>query len=63
MKKDVDTILATSHQLFAAQSSVDALVNGSGKLLEDSNKLFNAFSTFGVGSVRDTRIFPISGSL
>ncbi|ACB92330.1 methyl-accepting chemotaxis protein [Xylella fastidiosa subsp. fastidiosa] len=58
MKKDVDNILATSHQLFAAQSSVDALVNGSGKLLEDSNKLFNAFSTFGVGSVRDKRIFP-----
>ncbi|AXI83623.1 methyl-accepting chemotaxis protein [Xylella taiwanensis] len=58
MKKDVDTILATSHQLFVAQSSIDALVNGSGKLLEDSNKLFHAFSTFGFGSIRDMRLFP-----
>ncbi|HHW4678736.1 MAG TPA: methyl-accepting chemotaxis protein [Xylella sp.] len=58
MKKDVDAILATSHQLFAAQSSLDALVNGSGKLLEDSSELFNAFSVFGFGSVRDTRLFP-----
>ncbi|KAB7772219.1 methyl-accepting chemotaxis protein [Xanthomonas maliensis] len=56
MKKDVDAILATSRSLFAAQSSAAALTAGSGKMLDDSKKLFDAFSAF--GSVRDTRIFP-----
>lgn len=56
MKKDVDAILASSHNLFAAQSSAAALTAGSGKMLEDSKKLFDAFSAF--GSVRDTRLFP-----
>ncbi|MGV7164406.1 methyl-accepting chemotaxis protein [Xanthomonas citri] len=56
MKKDVDAILASSRDLFAAQSSAAALTAGSGKMLEDSKKLFDAFSAF--GSVRDTRVFP-----
>ena len=56
MKKDVDAILASSRNLFAAQSSAAALTAGSSKMLDDSKKLFDAFSAF--GSVRDTRLFP-----
>ncbi|MGB3394419.1 MAG: methyl-accepting chemotaxis protein [Stenotrophomonas sp.] len=56
MKKDADTILASSRNLFAAQSSAAALAAGSDKMLADSKKLFDAFSAF--GSTRDTRIFP-----
>ncbi|MCL1498457.1 chemotaxis protein [Xanthomonas nasturtii] len=56
MKKDIDAILASSRNLFAAQSSAAALTAGSNKMLEDSKKLFDAFSAF--GSVRDTRLFP-----
>ncbi|MEA9555414.1 methyl-accepting chemotaxis protein [Xanthomonas nasturtii] len=56
MKKDIDAILATSRNLFAAQSSAAALTAGSNKMLDDSKKLFDAFSAF--GSVRDTRLFP-----
>ena len=56
MKKDADTILASSRNLFAAQSSAAALATGSDKMLADSKKLFDAFSAF--GSTRDTRIFP-----
>ncbi|CAE1137925.1 twitching motility protein PilJ [Xanthomonas arboricola] len=56
MKKDVDAILASSRNLFAAQSSAAALTAGSNRMLDDSKKLFDAFSAF--GSVRDTRLFP-----
>ncbi|WEE88367.1 methyl-accepting chemotaxis protein [Xanthomonas oryzae] len=56
MKRDVDAILANSRNLFAAQSSAAALTAGSSKMLDDSKKLFDAFSSF--GSVRDTRLFP-----
>jgi twitching motility protein PilJ len=56
MKKDLDAILSSSRNLFAAQSAAAALTNGSAKMLEDSSKLFQAFSAF--GSVRDTRLFP-----
>lgn len=56
MKKDADAILASSRNLFAAQSSAAALGAGSDKMLESSRKLFEAFSAF--GSTRDTRIFP-----
>ncbi|AUJ13367.1 chemotaxis protein [Xanthomonas oryzae pv. oryzae] len=56
MKRDVDAILSNSRNLFAAQSSADALTAGSSKMLDDSKKLFDAFSSF--GSVRDTRLFP-----
>ncbi|GGD35431.1 methyl-accepting chemotaxis protein [Pseudoxanthomonas indica] len=56
MKKDLDAILGSSRNLFAAQSAAAALTNGSTKMLEDSSSLFNAFTAF--GSVRDTRLFP-----
>ena len=56
MKKDLDAITGSSKNLFAAQSAAAAITNGSGKMLEDSKKLFDAFSAF--GSVRDTRLFP-----
>lgn len=56
MKKDADTILASSRNLFAAQSSAAALAGGSDVMLDKSRKLFDAFSAF--GSTRDTRIFP-----
>jgi len=56
MKQDVDAILASSRQLFAAQSAASALTAASNKMLEDSKTLFDAFSAF--GSVRDTRLFP-----
>ena len=56
MKKDLDAITGSSKNLFAAQSAAAAMTNGSGKMLEDSKKLFDAFSAF--GSVRDTRLFP-----
>ena len=56
MKKDLDAILASSRNLFAAQAAATALTNGSGQMLQDSTNLFQAFSAF--GSVRDTRLFP-----
>ena len=56
MKRDLDAILGSARSLFAAQSSAAAITDGSGKMLEDSKKLFDAFSAF--GSVRDTRVFP-----
>ncbi len=56
MKQDLDAILASSQQLFAAQSSAAALTEASAQLLEDSKKLFDAFTAF--GSARDTRLFP-----
>src|SRR5690606_15335015 len=40
----------------SAQSASASLSAGSGKMLEDSKRLFDAFAAF--GSVRDTRIFP-----
>ncbi|WP_045728069.1 methyl-accepting chemotaxis protein [Xanthomonas sp. GPE 39] len=56
MKKDLDALLASSRSLFAAQAAADALIDGSNKMLDDSKKLFDAFSAF--GSIRDTRLFP-----
>ena len=56
MKKDLDAITGSSKALFAAQSAAAAITDGSGKMLDDSKKLFDAFSAF--GSVRDTRLFP-----
>ncbi|KIQ97906.1 type IV pilus biogenesis protein PilJ [Lysobacter sp. A03] len=47
MKTDLDAILATSQDLFAAQSAADAITNGSDKLLADSESLFNAFNALG----------------
>jgi twitching motility protein PilJ len=54
MKKDLDAILASSQNLFRAQSSAAALSSGSDKLLADSESLFQAFTAF--GSLKDTSI-------
>ena len=56
MRKDVEAILATSKDLFAAQAAAASLAGGSERMLDSSKKLFDAFSAF--GSVRDTRLFP-----
>ena len=56
MRKDLDAILASSKDLFAAQAAAASLVAGSDKMLQASQKLFDAVSAF--GSVRDTRLFP-----
>jgi len=67
MRKDLEAILASSRNLFAAQSAAASLTAGSGGMLDASKKLFDAFSAF--GSVRDTRLFPnfwlgiVSGAL
>src|SRR5690606_30683872 len=67
MRKDVEAILASSRNLFAAQTAAASLVAGSSKMLEDSKRVFEAFAAF--GSARDTRVFPnfwigvVSGSL
>lgn len=54
MKKDLDAILASSQNLFRAQSSAAALSSGSDKLLADSESLFQAFTAF--GSLKDTSL-------
>jgi len=54
MKKDLDALLASSSNLFRAQSAADSLATGSDKLLGDSEKLFAAFTAF--GSLKDTSI-------
>ncbi len=54
IKKDLDAILASSQNLFRAQSSAAALSSGSDKLLADSESLFQAFTAF--GSLKDTSI-------
>jgi twitching motility protein PilJ len=51
MKKDLDAILASSQNLFRAQSAATELTAGADRLLGDSEKLFSAFTT---GSLRDT---------
>ena len=67
MRKDLDAILGSSKNLFAAQGAAASLAAGSDEMLEASKKLFDAFSAF--GSVRDTRLFPnfwlgiVSGAL
>jgi twitching motility protein PilJ len=52
MKKDLDAILASSQNLFRAQSAATELTTGSTRLLADSEGLFRAFTAF--GSLRDT---------
>jgi twitching motility protein PilJ len=54
MKKDLDAILASSQNLFGAQSAAASLTTGSDKLLADSEALFQALTTF--GSLNDTSI-------
>ena len=54
MKKDLDAILASSQNLFSAQSAAASLTVGSDKLLTDSESLFQAFTAF--GSLSDTSV-------
>jgi twitching motility protein PilJ len=54
MKKDLDAILASSQNLFRAQSAATELTAGSTRLLGDSENLFRAFTAF--GSLRDTSL-------
>lgn len=56
MKTDVDSILSTSHDLFAAQSAAAILATASNPMLADSKTLFDALSSF--GSAHDKRLFP-----
>lgn len=55
MKKDLDAILASSQNLFRAQSAATELTTGSTRLLSDSESLFTAFTAF--GSLRDKNWF------
>jgi twitching motility protein PilJ len=52
MRKDLDSILASSQNLFAAQSAAAQITNGSDALLTDSRGLFDALTSF--GSVKST---------
>lgn len=54
MKQDLDAILASSPNLFRAQSAAAALTAGSEELLSDSESLFQSFTAF--GSLRDTSL-------
>ena len=54
MKTDLDAILASSQDLFRAQTAATSLTAGSDKLLTDSEGLFRAFTAF--GSLRDTSL-------
>ena len=54
MKKDLDAILASSQNLFRAQSAATELTTGADRLLSNSESLFRAFTAF--GSLRDTSI-------
>lgn len=54
MKKDLDAILSSSQNLFAAQAAAESITGGSNKLLADSQNLFRAFTAF--GSLKDTSI-------
>src|SRR5690606_22544656 len=54
MKKDLDAILASSQNLFRAQSAAAALTAGSDELLSESEQLFQDFTAF--GSLRDTSL-------
>lgn len=54
MKKDLDAILSSSQNLFAAQAAAESITGGSNKLLADSQGLFRAFTAF--GSLKDTSI-------
>ncbi|MET0289545.1 MAG: methyl-accepting chemotaxis protein [Pseudoxanthomonas sp.] len=56
MKRDLDAMLGSSRNLFAAQAASTSLSQGSGGMLDRSKRLFDAFSAF--GSARDTRLFP-----
>jgi twitching motility protein PilJ len=56
MKRDLDAMLGSARNLFAAQAASTALAQGSDAMLVQSKRLFDAFAAF--GSARDTRLFP-----
>ncbi len=56
MKKDLDTMLASSQNLFQAQTAATELTTNSNRLLSDSERLFTAFTAFG-SSLRDKNWF------
>ncbi|KAF1690818.1 methyl-accepting chemotaxis protein [Pseudoxanthomonas taiwanensis] len=67
MRTDLDAILGSSRDLFAAQAAAAGIPGNAGRMLEDSRRLFEASAPF--GSANDTRLFPnfwlgvVSGAL
>jgi twitching motility protein PilJ len=63
MKKDLDAIVESSDKLFRAQTAATDLTTGSNRLLDDSVKLFSAFTAFssaGEGNMLGIGSLPIS---
>ncbi len=63
MKKDLDAIVESSDKLFRAQTAATDLTTGSNRLLDDSVKLFSAFTAFssaGEGNIFGIGSLPIS---
>ena len=63
MKKDLDAIVESSDKLFRAQTAATDLSTGSNRLLDDSVKLFSAFTAFssaGEGNIFGIGSLPIS---
>jgi twitching motility protein PilJ len=54
MKKDLDAITASSRNLIGAQRAADEITKNSGQMLDDSQKLFGAFTS--IGSIKDTSL-------
>ncbi|WP_133477522.1 methyl-accepting chemotaxis protein [Cognatilysobacter segetis] len=54
MKKDLDAITASSRNLIGAQRAANEITKNSGQMLDDSQKLFGAFTS--IGSVKDTSL-------
>lgn len=54
LKKDLDAITASSRNLIGAQTAAAAITAKSGELLNDSQKLFGAFTS--IGSIKDTSL-------
>jgi twitching motility protein PilJ len=54
MKKDLDAITASSRNLSGAQRAADEITKNSGQMLDDSQKLFGAFTS--IGSIKDTSL-------
>lgn len=54
MKKDLDAIVGSSQNLFAAQAAQSAITAGSDTLRSDSRSLFNSVTSF--GSLTDTSV-------
>jgi twitching motility protein PilJ len=59
MRKDVDAITASARNLIGAQTAAAAITGGSNKLLDDSEDVFESFTSF--GSVTSTN--PLTNPL